>query len=189
MMITTHAATPYPDQKPGTSGLRKKVRVFQQPNYAENFVQSVFDVVEDKQGATLVIGGDGRFLNREVIQVAIRIAAAAGFARIVVGRGGILSTPAASNLIRIRGALGGLILSASHNPGGPDEDFGIKYNISNGGPAPEKVTDAIHARTLAIDAWHAVDAPDVDLDTDGETQVGDATVEIVDPVADYAALM
>jgi len=189
MMITTHAATPYPDQKPGTSGLRKKVRVFQQPNYAENFVQSVFDVVEGKQGATLVIGGDGRFLNREVIQVAIRIAAAAGFARIVVGRGGILSTPAASNLIRIRGALGGLILSASHNPGGPDEDFGIKYNISNGGPAPEKVTDAIHARTLAIDAWHAVDAPDVDLDTDGETQVGDATVEIVDPVADYAALM
>ena len=189
MMITTHAATPYPDQKPGTSGLRKKVRVFQQPNYAENFVQSVFDVVERKQGATLVIGGDGRFLNREVIQVAIRIAAAAGFARIVVGRGGILSTPAASNLIRIRGALGGLILSASHNPGGPDEDFGIKYNISNGGPAPEKVTDAIHARTLAIDAWHAVDAPDVDLDTDGETQVGDATVEIVDPVADYAALM
>ena len=189
MMITTHAATPYPDQKPGTSGLRKKVRVFQQPNYAENFVQSVFDVVERKQGATLVIGGDGRFLNREVIQVAIRIAAAAGFARIVVGRGGILSTPAASNLIRIRGALGGLILSASHNPGGPDEDFGIKYNISNGGPAPEKVTDAIHARTLAIDAWRAVDAPDVDLDTDGETQVGDATVEIVDPVADYAALM
>jgi phosphoglucomutase len=189
MMITTHAATPYPDQKPGTSGLRKKVRVFQQPNYAENFVQSVFDVVEGKQGATLVIGGDGRFLNREVIQVAIRIAAAAGFARIVVGRGGILSTPAASNLIRIRGALGGLILSASHNPGGPDEDFGIKYNISNGGPAPEKVTDAIHARTLAIDAWHAVDAPDVDLDTDGETQVGDATVEVVDPVADYAALM
>ena len=189
MMITTHAATPYPDQKPGTSGLRKKVRVFQQPNYAENFVQSVFDVVEGKQGATLVIGGDGRFLNREVIQVAIRIAAAAGFARIVVGRGGILSTPAASNLIRIRGALGGLILSASHNPGGPDEDFGIKYNISNGGPAPEKVTDAIHARTLAIDAWRAVDAPDVDLDTDGETQVGDATVEIVDPVADYAALM
>ena len=189
MMITTHAATPYPDQKPGTSGLRKKVRVFQQPNYAENFVQSVFDVVERKQGATLVIGGDGRFLNREVIQVAIRIAAAAGFARIVVGRGGILSTPAASNLIRIRGALGGLILSASHNPGGPDEDFGIKYNISNGGPAPEKVTDAIHARTLAIEAWRAVDAPDVDLDTDGETQVGDATVEIVDPVADYAALM
>ena len=188
-MIREHPTTPYPDQKPGTSGLRKKVRVFQQPNYAENFVQSVFDVVEGKAGATLVIGGDGRFLNREVIQVAIRIAAAAGFARIAVGRGGILSTPAASNLIRIRGALGGLILSASHNPGGPNEDFGIKYNIANGGPAPERVTEAIHARTLAIDTWRAVDATDIDLDADGETRVGDAVVEIVDPVADYAALM
>ena len=188
-MIRDYPSTPYPDQKPGTSGLRKKVRVFQQPNYAENFVQSVFDVVDGKEGATLVIGGDGRFLNREVIQVAIRIAAAAGFARIVVGRGGILSTPAASNLIRIRGALGGLILSASHNPGGPDEDFGIKYNIANGGPAPEKVTEAIYARTRDIDRWRAVDAPKIDLDADGEVQVGDAIVEIVDPVADYAALM
>lgn len=188
-MIREHQTTPYPDQKPGTSGLRKKVRVFQQPNYAENFIQSVFDVIDGKDGATLVIGGDGRFLNREVIQAAIRIAAANGFARVVVGRGGILSTPAASNLIRKRGALGGLILSASHNPGGPDEDFGIKYNISNGGPAPEKVTEAIHARTLTIDRWLGVDAPDVDLDADGELRVGDMTVEVIDPVADYAALM
>ncbi len=188
-MIRTVPTTPYTDQKPGTSGLRKKVTVFQQPNYAENFVQAVFDVVEDKAGATLVIGGDGRFLNREVIQVAIRMAAANGFGRVVVGRGGILSTPAASHLIRKRGAIGGLILSASHNPGGPTEDFGIKYNIANGGPAPEKVTDGILARTLDIDRWLTVDADDIDLDADGVVEVGGMPVEVVDPVEDYAALM
>lgn len=188
-MIRTCPTQPYTDQKPGTSGLRKKVTVFQQPNYAENFVQSVFDVIDGKQGATLVIGGDGRFLNREVIQKAIRIAAANGFGRAVIGRGGILSTPAASNMIRIRKALGGLVLSASHNPGGPTEDFGIKYNIANGGPAPESVTEALYQRTKVIDRWLTVDAADVDLDTIGETRVGDMTVEIVDPVADYAALM
>ncbi|MHA0318442.1 alpha-D-glucose phosphate-specific phosphoglucomutase [Sphingomonas melonis] len=188
-MIRTCPTQPYTDQKPGTSGLRKKVTVFQQPNYAENFVQSVFDVIDGKQGATLVIGGDGRFLNREVIQKAIRIAAANGFSRAVIGCGGILSTPAASNMIRIRKALGGLVLSASHNPGGPTEDFGIKYNIANGGPAPESVTEALYQRTKVIDRWLTVDAADVDLDTIGETQVGDMTVEIVDPVADYAALM
>ena len=188
-MIRTCPTQPYTDQKPGTSGLRKKVTVFQQPNYAENFVQSVFDVIDGKQGATLVIGGDGRFLNREVIQKAIRIAAANGFSRAVIGCGGILSTPAASNMIRIRKALGGLVLSASHNPGGPTEDFGIKYNIANGGPAPESVTEALYQRTKVIDRWLTVDAADVDLDTIGESQVGDMTVEIVDPVADYAALM
>ncbi|WP_380785404.1 alpha-D-glucose phosphate-specific phosphoglucomutase [Sphingomonas sp. R86521] len=188
-MIRTVPTTPYTDQKPGTSGLRKKVKVFQQPNYAENFVQSVFDVVDEKAGATLVIGGDGRFLNREVIQVAIRMAAANGFGRVVVGRGGILSTPAASHLIRKRGAIGGLILSASHNPGGPDEDFGIKYNIANGGPAPEKVTDGILARTLTIDRWLTVEADDIDLDADGVVEVGGMPVEVVDPVEDYAALM
>lgn len=188
-MIRTVASQAYSDQKPGTSGLRKKVTVFQQPNYAENFVQAVFDVIDGKQGATLVIGGDGRFLNREVIQKAIRIAAANGFGRVVVGRGGLLSTPAASNMIRIRQALGGLVLSASHNPGGPTEDFGIKYNIVNGGPAPEQVTEALYARTRTIDRWLTVDAADVDLDTLGEVTVGDMTVEVVDPVADYAALM
>ena len=188
-MISTVRTSPYPDQKPGTSGLRKKVRVFQQPNYAENFIQSVFDVVEGKRGATLVIGGDGRFHNREVIQRAIRIAAANGFGRAVVGRGGILSTPAASHLIRIRGAIGGLVLSASHNPGGPDEDFGIKYNIANGGPAPEAVTEAIYQRTREIDTYAIADGRDIDLDRDGEVQVEGMTVEIVDPVADYAGLM
>jgi phosphoglucomutase len=189
-MIRAVPTTPYLDQKPGTSGLRKKVRVFQQPNYAENFIQSVFDVIEaERAGATLVIGGDGRFLNREVIQIAIRMAAAATFARVIVGQGGILSTPAASNLIRKRGALGGLILSASHNPGGPDEDFGIKYNVANGGPAPEAITDAIYARTKAIDTWYAADTPDIDLDALGEVQIAGMTVEVVDPVADYAELM
>ncbi len=188
-MIRTVSTTPYTDQKPGTSGLRKKVKIFQQANYAENFVQSVFDVVDDKAGATLVIGGDGRFLNREVIQVAIRMAVANGFGRVIVGRGGILSTPAASHMIRKRGAIGGLVLSASHNPGGPDEDFGIKYNIANGGPAPESITDAINARTLEINRWLTVDAADIDLDQDGEVMVGDMPVEVVDPVEDYAALM
>jgi phosphoglucomutase len=189
-MIKTVATEPYLDQKPGTSGLRKKVRVFQQPNYAENFIQSTFDALGDeKTGQTLVIGGDGRFLNREVIQVAIHMAAANGFARVVVGQGGILSTPAASNVIRQRKALGGLVLSASHNPGGPDEDFGIKYNISNGGPAPEKVTDAIHANTKSISRWLTVEADDIDLDALGEVTVGGMTVEVIDSVADYAALM
>ena len=188
-MIQTVATTPYPDQKPGTSGLRKKVRVFQQPHYAENFIQSVFDVVEGKEGATLVIGGDGRFLNREVIGKAIRMAAANGFGRVIVGQGGILSTPAASHLIRKREAVGGLILSASHNPGGPDADFGIKFNTANGGPAPEAVTEAIFRRTGAIDAFRIVDAPDVDIDTRGTIDLAGCAIEVIDPVADYAALM
>ncbi|CAM5624681.1 alpha-D-glucose phosphate-specific phosphoglucomutase [Sphingobium scionense] len=188
-MIQTIATTPFDDQKPGTSGLRKKVRVFQQPHYAENFIQSVFDSLDGYAGQTLVIGGDGRYLNREVIQIALRMAAANGFGRVLVGQGGILSTPAASHLIRSSGAFGGLVLSASHNPGGPDEDFGIKYNVSNGGPAPEKVTDAIHARSLTIDQYRILDAADVDIDTLGTSQLGAMAVEVVDPVAGYAALM
>ncbi|GIX18596.1 MAG: alpha-D-glucose phosphate-specific phosphoglucomutase [Erythrobacter sp.] len=188
-MIISHPTTPFAGQKPGTSGLRKKVSVFQQPNYAENFIQSVFDVASPPAGATLVIGGDGRYHNRAVINQAIRMAAANGYARLLVGRGGILSTPAASHVIRKHGASGGLILSASHNPGGPEGDFGIKYNIANGGPAPEAVTEAIHARTMEITRWLAVDAPDIDLDRIGTARVGEMLVEVIDPVADYAALM
>ncbi len=188
-MITTVATTPFDGQKPGTSGLRKKVRVFQQPDYAENFIQSVFDVAERPAGSTLVIGGDGRFYNRTVIARAIQMAAANGYARVLVGQGGILSTPAASHVIRKYGASGGLILSASHNPGGPDEDFGIKYNIANGGPAPEAVTEAIYARTKTIDRWLMVESEAVDLDRIGTSQVGEMAVEVIDAVADYAALM
>ncbi len=188
-MIETVSTTPFEGQKPGTSGLRKKVRVFQQPGYAENFIQSVFDVAERPDAATLVIGGDGRFHNRPVIQQAIRMAAANGYARVLVGQGGILSTPAASHVIRKYGASGGLILSASHNPGGPDEDFGIKYNIANGGPAPEAVTEAMYARTTSIDRWMMVQAPDIDLDVIGTVRVGTMTVEVIDCVADYATLM
>lgn len=189
MTIRKVATTPFSDQKPGTSGLRKKVPVFQQTGYAENFIQSIFDSLDGFAGKTLVIGGDGRFYNREVIQIAIRMAAANGFGTILIGRGGILSTPAASHVIRKYGAFGGIILSASHNPGGPTEDFGIKYNISNGGPAPEKITDTIFARSKGIDRYLTLDAPDVDLDRDGETTIGNATVRIIDPVADYADLM
>ena len=157
-MIKSFSSQPFTDQKPGTSGLRKKVREFAQPGYSENFIQAIFDTVERPDASTIVIGGDGRFHNRTVIQQALRIAAANGYRRALVGRGGILSTPAASHVIRKNGASGGLILSASHNPGGPDGDFGIKYNVANGGPAPEAVTQAIHARTQTIDRWLAVEA-------------------------------
>ncbi|CAN7229782.1 alpha-D-glucose phosphate-specific phosphoglucomutase [Pararhizobium sp. LjRoot235] len=181
--------TPYLDQKPGTSGLRKKVPVFQQKNYAENFIQSIFDSLEGFSGDTLVIGGDGRYYNREVIQIAIKMAAANGFGRVLVGRGGILSTPAASNVIRKYKAFGGIVLSASHNPGGPTEDFGIKYNIGNGGPAPEKVTDAIFARTTVIDQYKIAEVPDINLDIEGSQDVDGMEVVVINPVFDYAELM
>ncbi|MEP7222197.1 MAG: alpha-D-glucose phosphate-specific phosphoglucomutase [Novosphingobium sp.] len=188
-MIRSVSTAPFAGQKPGTSGLRKKVRVFAQAGYAESFIQSTFDAVTPPPGTTLVIGGDGRFHNRTVIQTAIRMASANGYGRVLVGQGGILSTPAASHVIGKYGASGGLILSASHNPGGPDEDFGIKYNIANGGPAPEGVTEAIYARTQVLDRWLTVDAPDIDLDTPGVVKVGEMAVEVIDSVADYAALM
>ncbi|QQM31859.1 alpha-D-glucose phosphate-specific phosphoglucomutase [Martelella lutilitoris] len=188
-MTKTIATKPFDGQKPGTSGLRKKVPVFAQPHYAENFIQSVFDSLEDYQGKTLVIGGDGRYLNREVIQTAIKMAAANGFGKVMVGQGGILSTPAASNMIRKYQAFGGIILSASHNPGGPNEDFGIKYNTANGGPAPERITDAIYERTKLIDRYRISEADDVPLDKLGTYKVDDMDVEVFDPVADYAALM
>ncbi|PYE89334.1 alpha-D-glucose phosphate-specific phosphoglucomutase [Phyllobacterium leguminum] len=189
MTVLTIATKPYDDQKPGTSGLRKKVPEFQQANYVENFVQSIFDSLENFQGALLILGGDGRYYNREVIQKVLKMAAANGFGRVMVGQGGILSTPAASHLIRKYKAFGGIILSASHNPGGPDGDFGIKYNIGNGGPAPEKLTEAIFARSLAIDRYLTLDAGEIDIDRLGETKLGDMTVEVIDPVTDYAELM
>src|SRR5271166_3899846 len=188
-MIQTVPTKPFPDQKPGTSGLRKKVSVFQEPKYLENFVQSIFDALEGFAGETLVLGGDGRFFNREAIQIVAKIAAANGFGRTVIGKGGILSTPAASALIRRLGAFGGIILSASHNPGGPNGDFGVKYNIGAGGPAPEKITDAIFARTKTIDAYKISDAPDIDIDRLGTATLEGAAVEIVDPVTQYLALM
>jgi len=188
-MIKTVQTTPFAGQKPGTSGLRKKVPVFQQPNYAENFIQSIFDALADKDGKTLVVGGDGRFHNREVAETVVRMAAANGYGRTLVGKNGLLSTPAASNLIRQRKALGGIVLSASHNPGGPDGDFGIKYNASNGGPAPEKVTDAIFERTKTISTYKIVENGVLDLGRTGESKLGGMTVEVIDPVADYASLM
>ncbi|MBB3541684.1 MULTISPECIES: alpha-D-glucose phosphate-specific phosphoglucomutase [unclassified Rhizobium] len=189
-MIKSVSTTPYQDQKPGTSGLRKKVPVFQQPNYAENFIQSIFDSLEGFQGKCLVIGGDGRYYNREVIQKAIKMAAANGFGKVIVGKGGILSTPAASHIIRKYKAFGGIILSASHNPGGPTEDFGIKYNISNGGPAPEKITDAIYARTKVIDTYKIADFADVNLDRIGKDELpGGMILSVLDSVEDYTALM
>ena len=188
-MINTIPTTPFSDQKPGTSGLRKKVPHFQQKNYVENFIQSIFDSLEGFLGQTLVIGGDGRYYNREVIQIAIKMAAANGFGKVMVGRGGILSTPAASHLIRKYKAFGGIILSASHNPGGPTEDFGIKYNASNGGPAAEKITDAIYARSKVIDSYRISDADDIDIDVQGVKTLDMMDVQIIDPVEDYAALM
>lgn len=188
-MIKTVATKPFDDQKPGTSGLRKKVPEFQKPHYVENFLQSIFDSLEGYKGETLVLGGDGRYFNKEVVQIAVKMAAANGFGRVIVGRDGILSTPAASHLIRKNKAFGGIILSASHNPGGPKEDFGIKYNIGNGGPAPEKVTEAIFARSKAIERYLIEDFGDIDIGTIAKVTAGGMMVDIIDPVTDYADLM
>lgn len=188
-MSVTIATKAFADQKPGTSGLRKKVKVYQQPHYAENYIQSIFDSLDGFAGATLVVGGDGRYYNKEVIQTALRMAAANGFGRVIVGQNGLLSTPAASHLIRHNKAFGGLVLSASHNPGGPDGDFGIKYNIGNGGPAPEKITDAVFARSKVITHYKTTETPDIELGKTGRSMIEGMTVEVVDPVADYARLM
>ncbi len=188
-MIRTVATKPFADQRPGTSGLRKQVTVFQEPHYLENFIQSTFNSLEGFQGKTLVLGGDGRFFNREAIQVVVKIAAANGFGRVVVGKGGILSTPAVSALIRALSAYGGIILSASHNPGGPHGDFGVKYNISAGGPAPETVTEAIFAHTKTISDYRISDAADVDIDRLGTVKVEGTEIEIIDPVTQYLSLM
>ena len=183
------ATTPFPDQKPGTSGLRKKVKVFSQPGYLENFVQSIFDNLKNHQGETLVLGGDGRYFNDVAIQIILRMAAAAGFGRVLVGQNGILSTPAASAVIRKHGAYGGIILSASHNPGGPNEDFGIKYNQGNGGPANEIFTDAVYKRTQGISEYYTVESNDIDLGRIGSGSIGEMVVDVIDPVADYADLL
>ncbi|MBD1912003.1 MULTISPECIES: alpha-D-glucose phosphate-specific phosphoglucomutase [unclassified Leptolyngbya] len=189
MTIQTIATTPFSDQKPGTSGLRKAVQTFQESNYLENFVQAIFDSLEGFAGQTLVVGGDGRYYNREAIQIILKMAAANGFGRVKVGQNGILSTPATSCVIRKYSAFGGIILSASHNPGGPDGDFGIKYNTGNGGPAPEKITDAIYAHSKEIREYKILEAADVDLTRLGETQLGEMTVEVIDSVADYQELL
>ncbi|MEZ5931578.1 MAG: alpha-D-glucose phosphate-specific phosphoglucomutase [Alphaproteobacteria bacterium] len=189
MTIKTVATIPFEGQKPGTSGLRKKVTVFQEPHYLENFVQSIVDSLDGFEGKTLVVGGDGRFHNDRAIQTIIKMAAASRFGHLLVGRGGLLSTPAASAVIRKRKAFGGIILSASHNPGGPNGDFGIKYNIANGGPAPEGVTAKIFERTQRVQAYKIADTPDIDLDQLGTTEVEGCKVHIIDPVEDYAELM
>src|SRR6266480_819046 len=192
--MKTVQTTPFPDQRPGTSGLRKKTRVFLQPNYVENFVQAVFNTVREEtaQGferETLVVGGDGRFYNREAAQKILRMAAANGFGRVLVGRESLLSTPAVSAVIRRQGALGGLVLSASHNPGGIDADFGIKYNVRNGGPAPEAITERIYQHTLKITEYLTIDHPDIDLNQEGKIQLGNTEIVVIDSLADYTAVL
>ncbi len=189
MTPITVETTPIDGQKPGTSGLRKKTRVFMQPGYLENFVQAIFNGIGGAEGKSFVIGGDGRYFNATAIQTMLKMAAANGAAKVIVGQNGLLSTPAASNLIRQKKTDGGLILSASHNPGGIDEDFGVKYNTSNGGPAPEGITDAIFAETTSLNKYVTVEAPDVDLASIGTTEVAGMAVEVIDPVTDYQALM
>ena len=189
MSVRIVPTTPIEGQRPGTSGLRKKTAVFMQPGYLENFVQSVFDAVGGLRGRTLTVGGDGRFFNKQAIQTILAIAAANGAARVLVGRNGLLSTPAASAVIRERGTDGGLILSASHNPAGADGDFGIKYNIPAGGPAPESVTDAIYRRSLEIGEYRILDAEEIDLSTTGSRSLGATTVEVIDPVAIHAEVL
>ena len=194
--IKTIPSKAFDDQKPGTSGLRRKVSVFTRDGYLENFVQAIFHAVfpgppetGGGRGKCLIVGGDGRYYNRQAIQIIIRMAAANGFGKLLIGRGGLLSTPAMSCLIRKRAAAGGIILSASHNPGGPDADFGIKFTGANGGPAPETVTDAIYRETLAIREYLTLESADIDLDRPGLTSLGGMEIEIIDPVADYAALL
>ena len=189
MGIRIISTKPFSDQKPGTSGLRKKVPVFQQPHYLENFVQSLFDSIAAPQGATLALGGDGRYYNRAAIQVILKMAAANGFGKVMVGKDGILSTPAASCVIRKYKTYGGIVLSASHNPGGPGGDFGIKFNIGNGSPAPEKITEDIFARSRTISEYRILDAVDVALDNVGASTLGGMQVQVFDPVSDYAELM
>jgi phosphoglucomutase len=192
--LKTVPTEPFSDQRPGTSGLRKKTRVFMQPNYLENFVQAVFNTVRTEAGAgfreeTLVVGGDGRYHNRAATQTILRMAAANGFGRVLVGRGGILSTPAVSATIRRRAALGGLVLSASHNPAGIDADFGIKYNIRNGGPAPETITQRIYEETLRLAEYQTIEHADIDIEHEGSLRLFETEIVVIDPLEDYGAVM
>jgi len=189
MNIQVIKTTPYSDQRPGTAGLRKRVKVFQQPHYLANFVQSIFDTLGDVNGKTLVLGGDGRYFCREAADIILRMAAANGFGRVIVGQGALLSTPGSSLIIRKNKALGGIILTASHNPGGPDGDFGLKYDASNGGLASEKMTEAFYKRSQTIESYRILEAPLTNIDALGVSQLGNMKVEVIDPVADYAVLM
>jgi phosphoglucomutase len=189
MTTQTIKTTPYTDQKPGTSGLRKSVKQFKKPDYLQTFVQAIFNTLEGIDGSTLILGGDGRYFNREAIQIILRMAAAAGFGRIILGQAGILSTPAASNLIRQYQALGGIILSASHNAGGPEGDFGIKYNISNGGPAPESLTEAIYVASQQVQEYHIAPINPILLDKLGTYDLAGMKIEVVDSVTAYQELM
>ncbi len=189
MTILTVSTQPIAGQKPGTSGLRKKTPVFMAANYLENFIQSIFDGIGGVKDTTLVLGGDGRYFNAEAAQIILKMAAANGATRVIVGQGAVLSTPAASHLIRLNKCEGGIIMSASHNPGGPDEDFGVKFNMANGGPATEAMTDAMYAKTQSLRRYLTSDAADVDLGKIGRSRLEGMTVDVVDPVADYAALM
>ncbi|KAI8980302.1 hypothetical protein BDB01DRAFT_851904 [Pilobolus umbonatus] len=193
VQIETIATTPFDGQKPGTSGLRKRVKVFEQTHYTENFIQAMLESIPESdggaKGATLVVGGDGRYYSKEVLQAIINCSLGQGVSHLIIGRNGIVSTPAASNIIRKRKATGGILLTASHNPGGPDNDFGIKYNCSNGGPAPESVTDKIYEKSKTIDTLKIADAPKIDFSQLGTQKVGDMTIEIIDGVEDYVELM
>jgi phosphoglucomutase len=187
--VKTVATIPIEGQKPGTSGLRKQTRVFMQSDFLENYVQAIIDAIGGVEGKTLTLGGDGRYFNAEAIQTIVKMAAANGAQKVLVGQDGILSTPAASAVIRKEKTDGGLILSASHNPAGADGDFGLKYNIPAGGPAPEGITEAIYKRTTEIAEYRILDADDVDLSQPGETTLGGMAVEVIDPVAIYAEVM
>lgn len=190
MSVQTIPSRPFLDQKPGTSGLRKKVSVFKQDHYTENFIQAVLDAIpEGSKGSTLVVGGDGRYYNDVVIQLIIKIAAGNGVSKVIVGQGGILSTPATSHIIRIRKATGGIILTASHNPGGPTNDLGIKYNMSNGGPAPESITDNIFEISTKIQSYKMISVDEVDITKIGTFQAGPVEVEIIDSTSDYVAML
>ncbi|WP_020396557.1 alpha-D-glucose phosphate-specific phosphoglucomutase [Thiolinea disciformis] len=181
--------TPYTDQKPGTSGLRKSVKQFQRPDYLQTYIQAIFNTLEDREGSTLILGGDGRYFNREAIQIILRMASANGIGHVFVGKAGILSTPAASHLIRKKQALGGIILSASHNPGGPDGDFGVKFNVSNGGPASETFTDTVYQNACVVEQYRIRPIKPIPLDKEGVYDLFGMKIEVIDSVQDYMELM